>query len=506
MAEQRDALILSSSDVDGLRTELNMMLQRIADRLDRVEGLREDPTFWSNVFKYNNVELSAGNVLNVRTDEASAEFDDTLDYESLILTGDLTVEGTSDLDNIDTKYIDFNLTADPNDAFGRLRYDPADYALNFQTPLGNIIQIGQEQYGIGVNKTGGTATDGECVYLSGVQGNRPTFDYADARDGAKCSLVGLVTATTLNNAEGPITTFGFVRDFDTSSWVVGTKLYIAADATGALTSTPPSKWDFRLWVATVTNQHATQGSVFVAPRIDFAQDTTFNGLDIISDLSLQDDGKAIFGTGDDADLLYDGTDLILTTDRVAASDFVVDCGTNKTIELSEVVYDDQQVSIGSVGFGASAPSWTAYKSGEVLAFANNQSNKITFNAQLSHRYKLGTNIDFHIHTIAPNNNSGDVRWQLTYSWADIGSDFPAETTTLATQTIAANSQDEHLYFEIDDAVSSASAEAGVSGVLICSLTRLGSDGADTYASSIYLAALDFHFQINTIGSRQELVK
>jgi hypothetical protein len=409
-------------------------------------------------------------------------------------------------EQVDTDWIDFTIDADPEHSPGRMHWDEDDHTLSFNTGIGNEIQVGQEVWGIGVNKTGVTALDGSVVYASGVQGNRLAYDYADARVGVKCGFVGVVTASTENNAEGPVTTFGLVRGFDTTAWPVGTKLYIAADDTGTLTSTPPSKYDFRVWVATVTNQHITQGSIFVAPRIDFANGVTFTSLDIIDALSLPDDSEIILGSGDDVEIYYDGTDLKIVTDIVAPSDLVLDCGTNKTLELAEVVYDDQQVNLGSVGFGASAPSWTSYKGGEVLSFANNQSNEITFIAQLSHKYKLGTNLDLHVHTVAPDDTAGDVRWQLTYSWADIGSDFPAETTTLATQTIALNSADEHQYFEVDDAVSSASAEAGVSGILICSLTRLGSDGADTYSNAIYLIALDFHFEIDTIGSRQEVVK
>lgn len=208
-----------------------------------------------------------------------------------------------------------------------------------------------------------------------------------------------------------------------------------------------------------------------------------------------DSKKLILGEGSDMSIFYDGTDAKIVTDDVAASDLIIDCGTEKTVELAEIVWDDQQVALGAVGFGSSAPTWEAYKGGEVLAFANSQNNEITFIIQYSHRVKVGSATEFHLHTIEPNGNTGNVRWQLTVSYASLSGTFPTESTTTITQTVGA--QDVHTYAEITDTFVSS---AGISGIAICSLTRLGSDAADTLNGDIYLAALDSHFQINTVGS------
>jgi hypothetical protein len=162
------------------------------------------------------------------------------------------------------------------------------------------------------------------------------------------------------------------------------------------------------------------------------------------------------------------------------------------------VWDDQQVVLGTVGFGASAPTWTAYKGGQILAFSKNQSNEITFNVQFSHKVKIGSDIEFHVHPIPPDDTTGTVYWRLTVSFADIDSSFPAETTYNATQTIAANSGDDHLVFEISADVGSP---GGVSSGMICSLTRVGA--SDTYDNDIYLFALDAHAEMDKIGSDTE---
>ena len=216
-----------------------------------------------------------------------------------------------------------------------------------------------------------------------------------------------------------------------------------------------------------------------------------------------DSNKAIFGAGKDMDIYYDGVDGYIRTDVIVASDLNIDCGTNKTIELQETVWDDQQVDIGRVRLGASAPTWTAYKGSEVLAFDKAQDNKIFFTAQLSHKYKESSNIEFHIHEVFPDSNAGNVRWIFTYSWASIGSDFPAESTT--TIDIASpEDADNHQLDEIDESIDGTGKT--ISSVLLCSLTREGTHDNDTYDNSVYLVALDFHIEMNTVGSRTESAK
>lgn len=169
-----------------------------------------------------------------------------------------------------------------------------------------------------------------------------------------------------------------------------------------------------------------------------------------------------------------------------------------------IVWDDLQVNLGTVKLpGVSDPTWTAYKGGRVLAFNKAQDNIITFTAQLRHSYREGSDIEFHLHTAYPDSNAGDVRWILTYSWANPEEDFPAETTVTTDIASPAN-QDQHNFDEIIAAIDGAGKK--ISSVLICSLMREGTDGADDYDNDVYLAALDFHFQKNMVGSRERLAK
>lgn len=152
-----------------------------------------------------------------------------------------------------------------NGVSNHVQWDSDDKTLSITTGLGNVVQVGQEVFGVGVNKTGAQVDNGKVVYMSGVQGNRPTIDYADASDINKCQMVGVVTADISNNQEGPVTTFGVVRGFDTSGWSEGTKLYLKTDGSGDLTDTAPDTANnHMIWVGTTLNS-TNNGSLFVNP-------------------------------------------------------------------------------------------------------------------------------------------------------------------------------------------------------------------------------------------------
>lgn len=177
-----------------------------------------------------------------------------------------------------------------------------------------------------------------------------------------------------------------------------------------------------------------------------------------------------------------------------------------TIEFDgdATVWDDLQVNIASIRFaGSNDPTWVAYKGGLVLSFHPTQDNIIYFAAQLPHSYHQGEDIEFHLHLAYPNAGTGDSRWNLTYSWTNMGADFPGETTA-TTDMASPNDADNHQYADIEDITGTGKT---MSSVLICSIQREGTDAVnDDYASAIYLVALDFHFPKDTVGSRQEVVK
>jgi hypothetical protein len=194
-------------------------------------------------------------------------------------------------------------------------------------------------------------------------------------------------------------------------------------------------------------------------------------------------------------LSYDGSTWIPSDDLIVNS-----------ITYGDTYWDDLRVGLGGVQVGVSAPSWTDYKGGQVLAFGGGPAddNKVTFITQMPHGYKIATDVKPHIHWTLEDNTSCDVHWVFTHSCAPIGSAFPAETT-LIVNAASPGVTDEH---EVSGmGTISGTALTGPSFVTIGSLTRDATDAADTCdGKDAYLLEIDYHYEIDTPGTRDELDK
>lgn len=166
-------------------------------------------------------------------------------------------------------------------------------------------------------------------------------------------------------------------------------------------------------------------------------------------------------------------------------------------------WDDLIVSLSNIKAPASdPPSWVSYKNCEVPAFTKNGTNVLYFTTQMPHRWKEGSNIEFHMHCSYPDSNAGNSVWTFTYSWSNINDVFP--TASGITKTFAAPAlTDKHTLH--DFGYINASGKT-LSSVLLCSLSRIGGDGSDDYDNSIYALSADFHYMIDSFGSSSELLK
>ena len=171
-------------------------------------------------------------------------------------------------------------------------------------------------------------------------------------------------------------------------------------------------------------------------------------------------------------------------------------------------WDDLRFPASAVRFGGAAPaSEQAYRGGLVASFASTPDQYIYFNAQMPHQWKEGTDIHPHIHWVLPVSGAGggaeNVKWDLTYSWANIDSVFPVESSQTVTVDVQNDVIHDHMFDDVGAAISGTGKT--FSSMLICSLKRDVSVAND-YASAAYLVEFDFHYEIDTMGSRQEFVK
>jgi len=180
------------------------------------------------------------------------------------------------------------------------------------------------------------------------------------------------------------------------------------------------------------------------------------------------------------------------------------------VNLDPVVWDDLVIPTARVKLGGANPaSEQAYRGGLVAAFSTSSDNYMYFTFQLPHRYKEGTDLEFHIHWTIPVSGAGggtaeNVQWIFTSSASSPGigpafETFPVETThpalTVDVRSIAAHS---HMATGIATIGGSG---FKISECIICSLHR-NVGVANDYASEAYLVSLDIHYQVDPVGSLQ----
>lgn len=192
-----------------------------------------------------------------------------------------------------------------------------------------------------------------------------------------------------------------------------------------------------------------------------------------------------------------------------------------------VAWEDLRVPLSSLKTGGvkdpTFSQWKADGSGSrgvyLWHFADQavaaNEEELFFVAQIPHSYKLGTDLCVHIHwTPAVSGSANEfVVWGLEYVWIDIDEATAANTTIIASDaSSAANATTsgdstltagKHYVTNIADITGTG---YGISSVLACRVFRNSSADNDDLAQIAIAFEIDFHYQIDTLGSRAELTK
>jgi len=143
------------------------------------------------------------------------------------------------------------------------------------------------------------------------------------------------------------------------------------------------------------------------------------------------------------------------------------------------------------------------------AFSASTEEELYFEVQMPHSWKVGSDIEAHVHWL-PNvaaTVTDKVSWGLEYTWSNVGDTF-GNTTIISGDTIAHGSTavaNSHCITELGDIDATGKT---LSSMLMCRVFRdaTGSLGTDDYASLASLLEIDFHYQIDALGSKSEYVK
>jgi len=169
--------------------------------------------------------------------------------------------------------VEFNLNQNVAARIGQAKWNKADQTLDLRMEYGVTQQIGQEYYARVGNTTGVTIPNGTVVGFVGAT-TEALLVAPYLADGSAPSLyiLGVMTHDLPDSGEkGYCTTWGFVRDLDTSAFAVGDLLYASPTVAGGLTKVKPTAPQNVIPVAACIVSDASAGVIFVRPTIQQMQ-------------------------------------------------------------------------------------------------------------------------------------------------------------------------------------------------------------------------------------------
>jgi hypothetical protein len=219
-----------------------------------------------------------------------------------------------------------------------------------------------------------------------------------------------------------------------------------------------------------------------------------------------DTNKVLLGAGKDMSIYYDGTYGQIDTSLIGASDLRVTCGTQKTIELQNVVYRDVFFPQGSPkATGAGNPTkvtWIGNQEG--YSYAVNDVN--TFDPQeYDHMGKVGAPVVWHVHWVSRTNVAATrgVKWELEWTWALPSGVFVSAVTQSAEFTVPANTTANTHY--LTDIYTYTPTNVTPGSMFSVRLKRITAAGTAPANDPVVLG-VHFHYQVDTMGTRQVAIK
>jgi hypothetical protein len=155
--------------------------------------------------------------------------------------------------------------------------------------------------------------------------------------------------------------------------------------------------------------------------------------------------------------------------------------------------DDLRVPLDKGSSAASLEYFSGSTGPQIWVFRNNAAvEAMSFTVQLPHNWKEGTTIYPHIHWIPRANGTGNIQWNLDYTWVNIDGTFSA-TTTISGITDGPFTKDNHVLTNIGTGIVGTGKT--YSSILICRIWRDSNLGTDTYANDAGGLSMDFHISL-----------
>jgi hypothetical protein len=179
-------------------------------------------------------------------------------------------------------------------------------------------------------------------------------------------------------------------------------------------------------------------------------------------------------------------------------------------EADPIQWDDIRCPVSALAPGATPADPIVYGPGGAVRIRGFDGaatlESMDFTVQIPHGYKEGSNISPHVHWCPSTNNGGNVIWHLDYYWVERNGTIPALTQVDTGALAAGGVAWKHLRndFPVING-SPGGVPFHVSSMLMCRIWR-DPTGADTYPDDAGLLEVDFHYEIDSVGSRTENAK
>ena len=142
-------------------------------------------------------------------------------------------------------------------------------------------------------------------------------------------------------------------------------------------------------------------------------------------------------------------------------------------------------------------------------FDPDNEQELYFTAQFPHARKTATDIHPHVHWV-PKTTGGVgemVKWGIEYVWQDINGIYSDASIVYGTNPVGgATTMVADTHYMTNLTVMDGSGISLVSSMLVGRLFRDTADAEDDYPYDAGLLEIDFHFEMDTFGSREEAAK
>lgn len=181
------------------------------------------------------------------------------------------------------------------------------------------------------------------------------------------------------------------------------------------------------------------------------------------------------------------------------------------VPRSAPAWEDIRTTGEQTRVGTTAPSFAAFgPSGSLktLRFEAGHHDEVHFEIQMPHAWKEGTPIHPHVHWTPVSATAGNVVWELEYAWANINGTFGAPSNMASDPTAAGGTAWVHKMTDLKSGGLDYIVGTGktISSMLVCRLHRNAGAGSDTLAADVAFLEIDFHYQVDSMGSREENLK